>query len=1052
MNLPRMAIRRGVTFGMVFLMVLGFGLFSLSRLRLDLYPDITFPVVIVITQYAGAGPFDMETTVSRPIEQAVSSVENVKHVYSQSRTGVSLVILEFDWGSDMEQAQTDVIRALEWVDDIMPDDAASPLVFAFDPSQMPIIFFGVGSPILDQAQLRRLCVDDIVPRLERIGGVAAADVLGGLERQIRVDIDPRVISSYGLSVGSIVNALRGANLQIPGGTIRDGRTAFSVRTLGEYRSLEEIRGTVVANRGGQAIRLDDVARVEDSFRETAGETRVNQVPGLMLLVRKQSDANTVQVVDRVFDEIPRIVESVPGEVILTPIFDQSQFIKRSLGNLGTTAIVAFFMTIIVLLVFLRNLRSALVVAVAIPMSVIFTFFVMDQAGVTLNIISMAGLALAIGMLVDSSIVVLENIYRHRELGSNRREGAERGTREVGMAITASTLTTLAIFLPMLFVPGIAGVMFRDMVLAICFALFASLMIALTLIPLLASRILARTEIAGNGIRRWIYDAIGNALAALEYRYTIVLSWALSHRKTVVFSALAAFIASFFLIARVGVDFIPQIDEGMIQFEVEHKVGTDLPTTLQTMLAIEDFIAQNVPEAVNIYTTAGAGEGIGAVFSESGTHSGTIQIRLAPLAQRRRSQFEIQDSIREFLGTIPGITYSFEEGGGMGMTSDIQIKLFSNDINRMGTIADEIVREVATVPGAVDVQSSLKQGAPELRIAFDRDRLQAVGLSAGQVSSEISNAILGITATQYREGGEEYDVFVRLEERFRQSPEQLDNLMISTHAGQPIPLRQIADLTREVGPVSISREDQSRVVSVSANISGADLGSVVAGINERLSRIDIPSDIIVEIGGAAEDQQESFFYLILAIAAGIVLVYMVMASQFESLADPFIVMVAIPLSFIGVALGLFITQTTLSLMAMIGILVLVGIVVNNGIVLVDYANQLHRDRGMGVYEAAEEAGRVRMRPVLMTALTTIVGMLPLALGLGASGEIWAPLARAVIGGLAASSILTLVVVPVSFTLAESAARWVRQRVLKKIVADDTVVDPSEGKRVERTMVS
>lgn len=1023
MTLPRLAIRRGVTFAMIYLMVLGFGVFSLSRLKLSLLPDVEFPIAIVMTTYYGAGPFDIETTLTRPIEQSVSAVENVKRISSFSQSNSSLVVLEFNWGTNMDQAQTDIHRAIEFLNDILPDDASKPIVFALDPSQMPILLLGLSSPSIDQAEMRRVAEETLSPRFERIEGVAAADVAGGLVRQIRVDVDPRALASYGLSMNSIIGALGGSNIQIPGGLIRDGRTAFSVRTLGEYQSVDEIRNTIVTNRSGQVIHLSDVANVQDGFREVQGDTRINRQSGLVMILRKQSDANIVQVVDRVLNQIPDIVATTPGNISITTAFNQAEFITQSLSNLSTTAIYAFILTTIVLLVFLRNFQTSLVVAVAIPASVIFTFFVMDLAGVTLNVISMAGLALAIGMLVDNSIVVLENIYRHRELGYSPTDAAEAGTTQVEMAITASTLTTLAIFIPVLFVPGIAGVMFRDMVFAICFALAASLIVALTLVPLLSSRMLTKDRKPKSDVGKTVFNGVGNTLTSIQSLYERALDWSLGHRKTIVGISALAFFSAIGLVFLIGVDFLPKSDEGRINLTIQLQVGTDLPATNEVMRSVEDYVAENISECVRIYTTIGSEGSMGHPGQGLGTNSGTMQIKLVPSAERSRTQFEVQDQIREFLNAIPGIEYVFQEGGAMGGGNAVEVKLFGNDLDQMDHYADRVVRILEAVPGAVDVQKTFKRGTPELRIVLDRARLQAVGLTAGQVTTSISYAIQGMTATRYRDGGDEYDVFVRLGEQYRSSPDQVENLLITTPMGSQVPLRQIADVHRDVSPVTIWRENQSRMVTVTSNISKRDLGGVVKDLQAGLDRIEFPRDITYELGGTAEDQQEAFFYLIIALFAGVILVYMVMASQFESLFDPLVIMMTIPLAFVGVVIALLVTNTTVSVMAIIGMLVLVGIVVNNGIVLVDFTNQLRRQRGLGIQEAAREAGIVRLRPVLITALTTIVGMIPLSLGFGASGEIWAPLARAVIGGLIASTVLTLVVVPVTYVIFESIARHI-----------------------------
>jgi HAE1 family hydrophobic/amphiphilic exporter-1 len=1034
MNLPRLAIRHHVTTLMAYVLALGFGLFSLSRLKLDLYPDISFPMVMAITRYTGAGPFDMETVVTEPIEAAVSSVESIKKVSSTSRNGLSVVTMEFDWGTDMDKAQTDASRALDWVTNL-PDDVTKPLLFKFSTKVMPIVFMGAGSSVLNEADLRRVCEDMVKPRLERIEGVAAVDVIGGLQRQIRVNVDPRALASYSLGIDMVTSALRAGNLQVPGGLIRDGKTAFSVRTLGEFQSVKQIEEAIVTVKNGQVIRVSDVAHVSDSFKDIEGEVRVDGNPGVMLIIRKQSDANTVQTVRKVHEMLPRIVGSVPGDLTLSVMFDQAEFIEKSLSNLSSNALSALGLTVLVLLVFLRNIRSSLIVGISIPVSMVLTFSVMDAAGVTFNIISMAGLALAVGMLVDNSIVVLENIFRLHELGYDRIEAAEKGSSQVAMAITASTLTTVVVFVPVLFVPGIAGVMFNDMALTICFALSASIFVALTAVPSLSAGFLDRQHAPRRRVPRTVFDAIGSGLKWVEVKYAGILKWSLGHRKTVVVTAAALFLASIPLFMSIGVDFLPQSDDGRITFNVEHAVGTDLPTTMVTLHMIEGIVKQDVPERSGVFVSAGSGGSIGNVLRGLDMNSGQVQIKLRPLAERSRSKFEIQDALRLRLAKIPGIKYNFQQDSGpMAGGADIEVRLFGDDLDVLGNLADSIVSVAKRVPGAVDARSSLERGAPELQIRLDRDRLYAVGMTAAQVSGAVSTAIQGATATRLREAGDEYDIFVRFADEYRKSPEQLEDLIVASPAGALIPLRQVADVRREVAPIAITREDQGRIVTVSIGISGRDLGSVTADVEKAIKPLNIPNDVILEIGGGAEDQRESFQYLGLAILAGIVLVYIVMASQFESLVDPFIIGTTVPLSFIGVAIALFITGTSVSVMALLGMLMLVGVVVNNGIVLVDFTNQLMRIDHKELYEAAYEAGRVRMRPVLMTAATTVIGMFPMSLGIGESGEAWAPLARAVMGGLIVATALTLVVIPVVYTLFESVSMrfkaWKERRAARE----------------------
>jgi len=1034
MNLPRLAIRHHVTTFMAYLLALGFGLFSLSRLKLDLYPDISFPMIMVLTQYRGAGPFDMESVVTEPIESAVSSVEGIKKVTSSSRNGMSVISLEFDWDTDMDMAQMNVSRALDRVT-TLPEDVTKPRLFKFSTKMMPIMFMGVRSPVLNQASLRKVCEDYVVPRMKRVEGVASVDVVGGLARQINVEIDPRALASYGFGIETVTAALQRSNMQVPGGSIRDGRTAFAVRTLGEFLSVEQIRDVMLATKNGQVIRLRDVADVSDGFQEVLGETRIDGESGVMLIVRKQSDANTVQTVRAVKAVLPEITQSVPGNLSLTTVFDQAQYIQDSLGNLSSNALQAFGLTILVLLVFLRNIRSSLIVGISIPVSMVLTFSVMDAAGVTFNVISMAGLALAVGMLVDNSIVVLENIFRLHELGYDRVEAAEKGSNQVAMAITASTLTTIVVFLPVLFVPGIAGVMFNDMSLTICFALSVSIFVALTAVPSLAAGFLARQHPPRTRFLLRMYEDIGKGLKWLETRYSVVLKWALGHRKTVVFTAAGLFAASIPLFMSIGVNFMEHPDDGRIRCSVQHAVGTDLPTTMATLNMMEEIIKKEVPERTTVYVNAGASGGIGAALQGLDTHSGEIQVKLVPLQDRDRSKSEIQDALRARFDKIPGIKYNFQQDSGPGMGgADIEVRFFGDDLDVIGNLADSTVAIAKKIPGAVDARSNLDRGAPELQIRLDRDRLQAVGLTAGQVSAAVSTAIQGATATRYREAGEEYNIFVRFAEEFRRSPEQLENLIIATPAGALIPLRQVADVRREVAPIAIFRENQGRVATVSIGVSGRDLGSVTKDVEKAISKLNIPNDVIMEVGGGAEDLRESFRYLGLAILAGIVLVYMVMASQFESLVDPLIIGTTVPLSFIGVAIALAITGTTVSVMALLGMLMLVGIVVNNGIVLVDFTNQMMRLEHKELFEAAYEAGKTRLRPVLMTALTTTMGMFPLSLGLGESGESWAPLARAVMGGLLFATLMTLIVVPVVYTLFETMAirfrAWRDRRTARK----------------------
>ena len=1028
MKITEIAVRRGVTFIMIYLIAVGFGLFSLMRLKIDLFPKLEFPVMAVITQYTGVGPKDIETVVTRPIEETVASVENVEKITSISRQGLSLIILEFDWDTDMDQAQDDIRTNLEFIQDILPPDIRDPLIFGFDPSMQPILYFSVNSKLHGLAELRHISEHEIEPRLERIAGVASAFTMGGLQREIRILIDPARLRAHHLSIQQVESALQQNNLQIPSGYIENEHQEFTIQTAGEYTSIEQIENTNIATINGSIIRIKDVADVVDGFKELRQGIWSNDKPAVCLMLQRQSDANTVNVARAVMKDVSKIEAELSEGIELDVIWNQADFITRSMSNLGNTAIQAIVLAFLVLLFFLRNVRSSLITAAAIPISMILTFAVMDQAGVTLNMISMAGLALAVGLLVDNSIVVLESIFRYHESGEHPREAANKGASEVSMAITASTLTTLSVFVPILFVPGLSGELFKDMGLTICFSLAVSLVVALTLIPLLSSRLLAIIDIKRKkGFWNRVAKKIESWMAKLYDNYSLALKWALGHRKTVVFSTLGLFILSMVVLIGRGGEFMPQHDEEFISITVERSPGTSLQQMEKTIHQINNIIYETVPEAELIFSNFGQGEGVMALFSTSSSSQGEVNIRLPKVTQRDRSMFEIQDVLREKFNNFPDATISFQESGFGALfgAADIVVQVIGHNLDVASAIADEIKQKVDKIEGVVFTETSTEKARPELKIDLDRQRIADLGISTAQVGSVVSTSILGTVVTRYREGGDEYDVRVQFAKEARTSKEDLENILIMTPTGRQIPLRAIADIEYTTAPQEINREDQERYVSVNIDISGRDLRSVTTDVKKVIKHISLPNDFRIEIGGQAEEQQESFFYLALAMLVAILLTYMVMASQFESFVDPFIILFTIPLSMIGVALGLLVTGTILSVMVFIGVIMLVGIVVNNGIVLVDYINQL-RARGEELFEAIQNAGRIRIRPVLMTALTTILAMLPLALGLGESGEAWAPMARSVMGGLTVATVLTLVVVPVIYAVVELLAEKIKVR--------------------------
>jgi len=1016
MQVTKTAIRRGVTFMMIYIIAVGFGLFSLGRLRIDLWPKMDFPVIAVISQYTGVGPFDIETVVTRPIEESVASVQNVKTVSSTTRQGMSMILLEFAWGTDMNQAEIDVRNNLDLIRDYLPDDVSEPIVFAFDPSMQPIAFLGLASDIHGLAELRRISELELEPRIERIPGVASAATTGGLRREIKIEVDPVRLRAHHVAIQQVEMALAQNNLQLPSGWVDDANQEFTLQAEGEYRSLEEIENTAVTVMGESVIRIKDVADVVDGFVESRQRVWTNGEKTVLLVVQKQSDANTVNVSKMMNSRMPQILKELPKGVTVQTIYEQAEFINRSMSNLGTTAIQAIALAVLVLLFFLRNLRSSLIVGLSIPISMIVTFAVMDQAGLTLNIISMAGLALAVGLLVDNSIVVLESIFRHREMGKNGRESADQGTSEVAMAITASTLTTISVFVPVLFVPGIAGEMFNNMVVTICFSLAVSLVVALTLVPLLASRLLKDRDAdrPETALTRFGHR-IGGWIDRLREFYLKRLEWSVQHRKTVIWSTLAILALSIGLLATRGGEFMPESDMGFLQLSVDRSAGTSLDAMEESMKALQELVNREVPESDMTYINFGQGEGMMAAFGTSGSSQGEVMVRLVPRSQRNRSLEQIQEDLREKVKALPDLDVRFEDRGAetfFGGGGDIAIEIFGHDLAVGEALGHDVIHLIKEIKGVAETELSVEESAPELRIKLNRNRIADLGLSTAQVGRVISTSVLGSVVTRFREEGDEIDIRVQLKAEARENKADVENILIMTPMGRQIPLRAIADVVYESAPMEITREDQERKVSVAVTVAGRDLQSTTNAVKKALNDMQVPNDFRMEIGGAAEDMQESFMYLGLAFLVAMVLVYMVMASQFESLRDPFIILFTIPLSIIGVALGLFVTGTTLSVMSLVGIIMLVGIIVNNGIVLVDYINQL-RAEGHAMFEAIHLAGEARMRPVIMTALTTILAMFPLALGLGESGENWSPMARSVIGGLLVGTVLTLVVVPVIY---------------------------------------
>ncbi|HYE84262.1 MAG TPA: efflux RND transporter permease subunit [Clostridia bacterium] len=1038
MRLHEISVRRPVTVFMCVLMILVLGGVSLMRLPIDLMPNIDFPIAIVLTSYPGVGSQEIESIVSKNIESAVATVNNIKTIQSQSSEGQSVVIAEFNSGTDMNFATLQMREKIDLVKGFMPDEVEAPMVIKMDPSMIPAVVMGVTGG-KDEAELKKFVEDKIKPEIEKLDGIASVEIYGGKTKEIKVNIDSRKMSGYGLSFNSIINALQSENLNQPGGTVEYGDKNLLIRSTGEFKSLDQIRNIPIILPTGAVVYLRDMAELREGYKDTNTYNRMNGKNGIGLVVQKQTNSNTVKVVNLVKKEIGSILDENSG-IKIDLVFDQAQYIETSINNVTKNAVVGAILAVLVLFVFLKNIRTTLIIGTAIPISIIATFVLIYFSGLTLNLVSLGGLALGVGMLVDNAIVVLENIYRYRNDGHSRVEAALLGTQEVGSAVLASTLTTVVVFLPIVFTEGIAAEIFKQMALAVTFSLIASLVVSLTLIPMLSSKFLKLVkyhEASGNEKLNRIFDKWDDGLTAVDNFYRRILSWVLAHRRRTVITVVLIFIGSLFLIPFVGAEFFPAMDQGQFTVDIELPQGALLENTNEITLKVEEQLSK-VPEIQKVFASIGSsGNDMGAQGGQS--NRANMNVTLKPLKEREKSTARIVDELRRQVSLIPGAKINVNEvsstfGGGGG--SPISIAISGPDLDKLSEIAGSVEEKISKIEGTRQVKTSISEGRPEAQIYVNRDKASYYGLGTAQVASAVRTAVEGKVATTYKVGGDEIDVRVGYNGESKKSYAQLKSVSIMSPLGVEIPLIEVADIRIEEGPITITREDQERYVTVSSGVFGRDIGSVNREISTELNKMPLPSGYSIKYGGEQEQMMEAFSSLILALLLAIVLVYMVMAAQFESLLHPFTIMFSVPLAFTGSALGLAITRRAFSVPAFIGVIMLAGIVVNNAIVLVDYINTL-RSRGMERQEAILKAGPTRLRPILMTTLTTILGLIPLALGIGEGAEAQAPMATVVIGGLTTSTILTLVIVPVIYSVFDDIAVRFRRKKSGSVTKTEAV---------------
>ncbi|MEO0079349.1 MAG: efflux RND transporter permease subunit [candidate division WOR-3 bacterium] len=1016
MKITDTAIRRPVTTILVSLVLILFGVVAVSRMPIDVFPQITLPTMIVITTYPGAGPLEVESEVTKLIEERVGTISNLKEISSRSLENISIVQLQFNWGTNLDAAAADVRDRLDMAVAQLPDGATRPFILKLDASMMPVLQIGLSGTV-DPLTLRD-AADDLAEGLQRVPGVAAVMVAGGTKRQLLIGVDLRKLAASGITIDGLNMALKAQNLNYPAGTVTSQGREFLIRLIGEYDSPEAVGSTVVGMKGNVPILLKDIAEVTWQPEEKTAITRYNKENCLFLVVQRRPDANTIRVATAARQELTRLARTLPAGMTAQVLFDSSREISRSISNVFYNLLLGSILAVMVLFLFLRRIRATSFVAFAIPLSVFFAIFFMFILGFSINILSMAGLAIAIGMVVDNGIVVFEAIFRHRERGEERISAASVGTAEVGMAITASTLTTVVVFLPLLLVRGLMQIFFRELVWAVVGALAASLAIALTLIPTLTSRYLVITAGAAKGIRAWSE----RFYRRLEESYARLIGWALGHRRLVVFGFVILLIISLGLAPFIGREFFPSQESQFHTLAVDMPVGTDLNTTNEAVSRLEEFILnQWANDIEGVAVQIGTGTGFAAIRgSSTGSNSGEVNIILKPRRQRRHSVEEIDRSIRQFCARIPGLAVRVTERSFTamaGIKSGIELDITGHDLAIADSLTRQVIAAIETLPGLVDLKSNREPGKPELQLVVDRQKAALYGLTPYQIGSALRTQIQGNAATSYRLAGREYDVLIRLPETQRDELAEILGTNVIGPTG-PVPLKNLVTVRTGTGPVAIEHKNNQRIVTITGRTVGVSAGQMAQRIGRAISTIPVPAGFDIKLSGSYEEMTTTFRDFALVFIIAIVLVFVVMASQFESLRDPFIIMFTMPFGAIGVLWALFLTRTPISVISLLGLLILVGIVVNNGIVYIDYTNQLRRKQGLDLIAAVKEAGRVRLRPILMTSLTTIFGMLPLAFQIGEGSELWSPLGRAIVGGMIISTFLPLVFIPVLYVIFEN----------------------------------
>ncbi len=1039
MKIYETSVKKPISTALIFVAVIVFGLYSLKNLAIDQLPEMDLPSISVITTYTGANAEDIENNITRRIEDGLNTVSNLKEITSRSSDGVSLVSLEFEWGTNLDEASNDIRDALGRLNDYLPEDAEEPILFRFNSSLMPIMGFSITAEESYPA-LNKILEEQFVNRLSRIDGVGSVSVMGAPVREIQVNVDPVKMEAYGLSVEQIGGIIAQENINTSGGVLDIGSHTYNLKADSEFTSSDDLKTILISNLNGQEIYLRDIAEIKDTLEKQTLDERMNGKLGVRVMIQKQSGANTVRIVEKVKKMLPDIQKNLPSDITIHLLSDSSKNIKDSISTLTDTVMFAFLFVILVVLFFLGRWRATLIICLTIPISLIVAFIYLNLTGGTLNIISLSSLSIAIGMVVDDAIVVLENITTHIEKGSKPREAAIYGTNEVWLSVIATTLVVVAVFLPLTMVKGMAGVMFKQLGWIVSLVVSTSTVAAITLTPMLSALLLRieNNQHTYKGISA-IYRPIDKFLGWLDRAYDKVLKWALSHKKLIFFAPMALLAVGVWLFAtKIPTEFMPSSDGDHMSATVTLDQNLSVEYTSAIARRIDSIVYAKYPEVMLLSTSAGSSSSSNVFVAMSTTGSNVINytFRLTDPQERERTVFEIADEFRADLATIPEIKRSIVSAGGgmggmMGGGSSVQVQIFGHDLELTSDIANDLVAQFSQLEGARDVRLSRDDMRPEYNVEFDRNKLAYYGLNTSTVATAIRNRINGMTASIYREDGEEYYIKVRYGEEHRTSLEDVENILIYNSRGQGVRVRDLGRVTEVYAPPTIERDNRQRLVTVTVALGhNVALGDMVGRVERVLADYPLPEDVYIDIGGDYEDQTESFAELGTLMLLIVLLVYIVMATQFESFVMPFIIMFTILYALPGTAIALWASNTPLSLMALIAVVMLIGIVVKNGIVMVDFTNLL-RERGVGMYDAVLTAGKSRLRPVLMTSLTTILGMLPLAIGMGNGAEMWQPMGIAIIGGLTLSTILTLVAVPILYyVFMGRSERWNARRKARK----------------------